>query len=304
MELLHLKYFQETARLEHMSRAAEALHISQPSLSQAIHRLEEEVGMPLFDREGRNIRLNEAGRIFLKYVDEVFQALDNASLELNELKSKKNCRVSICFQAASALLPDILSLIKEKNPNLEIQIYQKMGEIPPGQMDMVLASSREAPQDPDTDLLLKEELVAVLPKDHPLASLRELDAGKLSSLELISLSPDSSLYRIIDDYCRIYRIQLHITTYVDSPATMRELLRAGLGAAIIPERTWKGFAGKQTVTVPLKGCEMQRALTLSMNSSRYQTEAAKTCRDLICSYFEQLRENRWKPSGAGEISFS
>ena len=72
MELLQLQYFRELARNGHLSKTAEALHIAQPSLSQTLKRLESEIGVPLFDRVGNRIVLNDSGRIFLKYTDEIF----------------------------------------------------------------------------------------------------------------------------------------------------------------------------------------------------------------------------------------
>ena len=84
MELQQIKYFRVIARTENISRAAEQLFIAQPSLSQMLKRLEEEIGMPLFDRNGKKIVLNGAGKIFLKYADEVCQALENAESELRE----------------------------------------------------------------------------------------------------------------------------------------------------------------------------------------------------------------------------
>ncbi len=72
MELLQLKYFQTVARLEHMTKAAEELHIAQPSLSKTIARLEKDLGVPLFDRQGRQITLNSFGKVFLKRVERIF----------------------------------------------------------------------------------------------------------------------------------------------------------------------------------------------------------------------------------------
>ena len=83
MELLQLQYFRELARNGHLSKTAEALHIAQPSLSQILKRLESEIGVPLFDRVGNRIVLNDSGRIFLKYSDEIFAALDRAVQELD-----------------------------------------------------------------------------------------------------------------------------------------------------------------------------------------------------------------------------
>lgn len=85
MDLLQLKYFQVVARLEHMTRAAEELHISQPSLSKMISRLEKHLGVPLFDRHGKQIRLNRFGKIFLNRVDRVFAELEEGQYELADL---------------------------------------------------------------------------------------------------------------------------------------------------------------------------------------------------------------------------
>lgn len=84
MELLQLYYFKVLAEREHLTRTAESLMIAAPSLSATISRLENELGVKLFDRVGRNIRLNENGRILQRYVNEIFDALQNAKTELKD----------------------------------------------------------------------------------------------------------------------------------------------------------------------------------------------------------------------------
>ena len=89
MELLQLWYFREIAHSGHLSRTAEKLHIAQPSLSQMLKRLENELGISLFDRIGKRLVLNENGVIFLKYTDQIFSALNNAKLELARAHGEK-----------------------------------------------------------------------------------------------------------------------------------------------------------------------------------------------------------------------
>lgn len=108
MELLQLQYFRELARNGHLSRTAEALHIAQPSLSQTIKRLESEVGIPLFDRVCNRIVLNDSGRIFLKYTDQIFAALDHAALELEEIQGREEKTVTLYICSASMFLPEIV----------------------------------------------------------------------------------------------------------------------------------------------------------------------------------------------------
>ena len=85
MNLLHLKYFKTAAELEHITKAADKLFISQPSLSKSLHQFEEEVGVPLLDREGKGIRLNQNGKILLEHIT---KALDEIDYGLAEIKDK------------------------------------------------------------------------------------------------------------------------------------------------------------------------------------------------------------------------
>lgn len=107
MELLQLQYFQVIARTQNISAAAEQLHISQPSLSQILKRLEQEVGAPLFDRVGKRIVLNAYGAVLLKHVEKVFTALDNAALEIQTLCGTASKTVNLSILSASMLLPDL-----------------------------------------------------------------------------------------------------------------------------------------------------------------------------------------------------
>lgn len=85
MELLQLHYFQTVARMEHMTKAAKELRIAQPALSKTIARLEEDLGVPLFDRQSRQIKLNSFGKAFLKSVDTALSALEEGRREVSDL---------------------------------------------------------------------------------------------------------------------------------------------------------------------------------------------------------------------------
>lgn len=104
MEILQPQYFQTVARLEHMTKAAEQLQIAQPSLSKTISRLEEDLGVALFDREHRKIRLNAAGRIFLNRVERAFAELNEGRREIVELadQDQKNITLAVTIPRVSA----------------------------------------------------------------------------------------------------------------------------------------------------------------------------------------------------------
>ena len=127
MELLQLKYFKTVARTEHITKAAQELHISQPALSVTIARLEEEVGVPLFDRIGRQIRLNAFGKTFLKQVDTALEALETGKRQVTDMAGLERGSVLVAtttLNRVSELLAPFLALY----PHINFRITQASTE--------------------------------------------------------------------------------------------------------------------------------------------------------------------------------
>ena len=115
MELQQLRYFLTVARLEHMTRAAEELHITQPSLSITISRLEESLGVPLFDRYRRQIKLNEFGKAFLRRVERIFDELEEGKRELLDLAGLEHGTVSVA-STSMGILKDLIDSFLTQYP--------------------------------------------------------------------------------------------------------------------------------------------------------------------------------------------
>lgn len=290
MELLQLQYFRELARNGHLSRTAEALHIAQPSLSQTIKRLESEVGIPLFDRVCNRIVLNDSGRIFLKYTDQIFAALDHAALELEEIQGREEKTVTLYICSASMFLPEIVRLIQQTDPEIRLRIFCKSPEERSGFPALCVTSSPVRPaQSSSSSLLLRERIKAALPTEHPLAAKRELTWKDLEQEPFLSLDVESDLTQALSHFFCMKGIEPNTAICADSPSVMRELLRLNLGIAFIPEYTWQGFAPDTVVLRPVKDLPMERYLLLSWEKQVYQTHAWKTCRDIITEYFLHLQ---------------
>ena len=290
MELLQLQYFRELARNGHLSRTAEALHIAQPSLSQTIKRLESEVGIPLFDRVCNRIVLNDSGRIFLKYTDQIFAALDHAALELEEIQGREEKTVTLYICSASMFLPEIVRLIQQADPEIRLRIFCKSPADRSGFPALCVTSSPVRPaQSSSSSLLLRERIKAALPAEHPLAAKRELTWKDLEQEPFISLDGESDLTQALHHFFRMKGIEPNTTICADTPSVMRDLLRLNLGIAFIPEYTWHGFAPDTVVLRTVRDLPMERYLLLSWEKQVYQTHAWKTCRDIITEYFLHLQ---------------
>ena len=125
MNFLQLSYFKKVAELEHISQAANELYISQPALSKSVHLLEEEIGYPLFTREGTGIRLNENGRILYRYACRILSGYQDALSELSDY-NHKNHKVVLSMTAGTHFLPEIIMGVKEYFPTIHLSIRQEV----------------------------------------------------------------------------------------------------------------------------------------------------------------------------------
>ncbi|MBQ4369943.1 MAG: LysR family transcriptional regulator [Oscillospiraceae bacterium] len=186
MEKQQLRYFVEVARLEHITKAAEKLHISQPSVSLAIRRLEEEVGVPLFNREGRNIKINNYGKLFLETAVKVLNIIDEGQHKLDTLKFSENNHISISAPPWY-IFPSLLKMIMDRFPGVTI------GSVDYNHSDVVELFNRHvldfciSTQKLETDslnciCLRKDEMVLVVSKNNLLAARDTIALADCSEL--------------------------------------------------------------------------------------------------------------------------
>ena len=128
MELLQLRYFLVAAQYQHMTKAAEHLQIAQPALSQAIHRLEAELGVPLFERKNRSIELNEEGKFLQKRLIPLLSSLDRLPEELRKGKEASTHTVHLRLLSASALITNKIIAYRNLRPDVNFQLYQTPGQ--------------------------------------------------------------------------------------------------------------------------------------------------------------------------------
>ena len=124
MDLVKLKYFLVVAKLQHVTKAAEILHISQPSLTQAIHSLEEDLGVNLFNKQGRSIVLNEYGIYLKQRIEKILPQIDVIPQELQLLKNKVNKSVKLNILAASSIIVDLIIKFRKQYPDVIFDFEQ------------------------------------------------------------------------------------------------------------------------------------------------------------------------------------
>lgn len=287
MELNQIKQFRVIARTESISKASEELFIAQPSLSQTLKRLETELGTPLFDRKGRRIALNGAGRIFLKYCDEITAALDSASREINEYIGNTKSDINILFESALFIMLDIAENMRKNYPWSLPHIYQGSCE----DWDLKVCSDICPDIGCPSTVIVEEPIGVIMPKTNPLAAKKEITKKDLERLDFLSLSSADGLSVTIEHFCRTAGFRQNITMYVDSPTVMEELLIREFGVAFAPRYTWYGCCGDKLEYRNVSDMPMRHYIHLVMNESKYVTREMQACYEAIAKYYmEYARE--------------
>lgn len=276
MEWNQLQKFLAVAKAENISKAAELLDTSQPSLSQTIKRLEEELGYELFVREGKRIRLNESGKVMMQTVIQMDELMQNTRLRLEELNGMKHPAVSIHIGTASTLLPNLLLYLRERNPNIQYHIHQWKAENPDVEDDIqILAGPIGNPR--NDEILLIEEILLALPANHSLLKKEKILLSDLTQEEFINLNEHWELGREITREMNRRLFTPKMTMLVDNPNMMRELLKYHLGIAFVPSVSWHDFAGEEIIIRPVEDFELKRAIYLRTKPRKYLTREQKEC---------------------------
>lgn len=289
MELLQLTYFQVVARLEHMTRAAEELNITQPSLSKSINRLEREIGVPLFDRQGRGIRLNQFGAEFLGHVEQVFRRLNSATDQIRDMAGMDHAIVSL---AAGALhwLPDILRPFQAAHPAVRFRLLQRSLAglhrlLETGETDFCFVPSAPTMPVVHWQHLQTEAISLVVPSSHRFAGQASVSLREAAQEDMILGKPGDVLREIMEGYFRQVGFTPRVACEADEPAAVEDYVAAGLGVAFIPGMAKPLPNHDMTSWVRITEPICQLTMGIAWNELRYLSQAAHAFRRQIIAYY-------------------
>ncbi|UAY98309.1 LysR family transcriptional regulator [Dickeya dadantii] len=246
IELRHLRYFVAVAEELHFGRAAEKLHISQPPLSQQIQALEEQIGAQLLERNNRNVRLTQAGELFLKeawaIINQVNQAAERAARiqrgEIGELNIGFTSSAPFVKQVSRSLLQFRQSYPEVHIQMLEINTKQQIEPLLDGKLDLGVMRNNPLPETLRHQLLLHEPMVAVVHEEHPLAAAPggHISIQQLASEPFVFFAREvgTALYDEVLTLLKKYGITPYITQEVGEAMTIIGLVSSGLGVSLLP----------------------------------------------------------------------
>lgn len=270
MELRQLQYFIAVARMEHVTQAAETLRVAQSAVSRQIHQLEEELGVQLFAPKGRNLQLTPAGKLFHSRIETILSSLDRAVMDLQEFMNPEAGEIRIGFPHSLGilLLPSVIAEYRKEHPNVKFVLNQGtyhvlIRDLKEGRIDLAFISPfPESHADVEGELLLTEELVAIVPSSHPLAHCSTIRLEQLKDDSFVMLSEHYSLRTITMEACRKAGFQPQVGFEGEETDTIRGLVSAGLGVSLLPEMALIETSPMMPVIMRVKEPRVMRTIGL------------------------------------------
>ncbi len=243
MELRHLRYFITVAEELNFSKAALKLFTAQPSLSQQIKDLEEDVGVRLLNRTKRKVELTEEGAVFLEQARLTIAQSEKAIAMARQVSKAKQQLLRIGFVpvAEMKIFPYVLPNLRVQSPELKIELQSlnnnnQLRGIKKGELDITFSRENFSSDEIESVFVLREPLIFVMPKDHPLASYERIPVKALDGIDFVipSESESKTLHDLILNFAQLHNIQFNIVHKADNILFNINSIGMGLGCTILP----------------------------------------------------------------------
>ena len=292
-----LRQFVAAAREEHMTHAAELLGIPQPTLSRSIARLEAELGVPLFTRPGRSIKLTRHGRYLLESAERALLTLAASLERLTGEADPEHGRVALGFlhTLGGELVPRLLRDFRASYPAVRFALVQDGGprllaRLRDGELDLCLTSPLPSGPDVLARGLAEQRIDLFVPAGHRLAAQREgMPLTRAAAEDFIVMERGYGLRAITDAMCREAGFEPRIAFEGEEVDTARGLVGAGLGVSLLPV-TASSMADSSVVPVRITEPRAVRTIGIAWPADRTLTAPAATFRDFALTYAGRLQE--------------
>ena len=289
---MQLEMFVATAEAKGVQRAAERVYRTQPAVSMALRKLEEELGAPLFDRSNRGAYvLTATGEALYGSAKRLLTLRDEALTHIRELHSLERGRVRIGANesAGNYLLPGLIEAFRKRHPRIRVDVLrqntsQLIEDIRSANVDLALISFMPEEKDIEALPLMKDELILVASPKHPMTRKKKIGIRDLGNESFIAHTVASrSRHRVVEAF-RSSETPLNITMEVAMIETIKKLIAMNLGIGFVPEMCVRDeLDRRELVRLPLEGFEYQRTLWLARRRTNAHSHAAREFTNIVVS---------------------
>lgn len=290
MTLQQLHYFRVLAKVQHYTKAADILHIAQPSLSYSISQLESELSIKLFEKQGKQVRLSYPGEKFLEYVEKSLEILEDGTMMLKTLSDTEKGEVTLgyIYSISSKFIPEMIKKFYEKDSNKHIKFsfVQNLSE-------MVLKDLKNNKIDlafcpkPDKSFqcipIFKQKLYLIAPKNHPFSSRGSIKIAEIIDEPFVAISKSSSLRDTVNDIYRQLNASPKVVFEAEECNAAISFVSLNFGISIIPEIP---SMTKDVTVIEVEDFELEREIYLCW-TEKYLSPTVSKAKDFIIDNFTQ-----------------
>jgi DNA-binding transcriptional LysR family regulator len=289
MELHQLRYFLAIAQHGSFTAAAEVCHVSQPSLSAQVAKLEGELGGALFERSRHGSHLTPRGVVFRPRALEALSQLESGRSELEELSGLKRGEVTLgCLPTTGAyLLPPILRLFREAHPLIQVRLREEssptLGKaLRESEVDLVIMDEAGLGPGLRSEILFREPLLVAVPPGHPFTARKKIELAELAGEPLILMKSGHGFRRIVLDALARAGVEPRVVYESDGIDTVQALVEAGLGLSLVPTMVRKADGPAYLRIAPPTP---SRTILLARRDSSVLSPAAAAMRKAVSQCF-------------------
>ncbi|MFS0723635.1 LysR family transcriptional regulator [Paenibacillus sp. 1P07SE] len=303
MELRQLEYFAAICKEMHFSRAAENLCTTQSNLSQQIKFLENELGLPLFDRIGKRIALTEAGKILLEQSQYIFEHVDYAKKAIMDLKTLDSGRLDIgILPGDGELLFDALLIeLHNTHPKLSISVTETMDVY-----EQVLNGTRDlgvttVPSKADERMavipLFHEEFALAVRPDHPFAKSKVVPFDQLQQLKMVLFGSEHQMTKVIQSCCREQGIVIDNPIVTSTLSSLLSLVKQGIGATILPKMLLDYIDDDNIAAITLINPTPSQDICILYRTDKFRGQAAKLFIKELQAFIQLIKDQTSRSLG-------
>lgn len=291
MDIIALKYFLKVAETQHMTKAAQSLHITQPALTAIIRRLEADVGAPLFDRVGRNIQLNAYGTILRDYAKTAVSALDAAQHKISELQKQNASKIRLVCPGSVATSELIDKLISESDNSIDVYSIHGMKEddILKTEVDFIITITKHESTVMECIPLCDNDFVIVASPNHPLAGESAVTVDDLRQYDFASLHSSFSVESVLEPQLMKYNFFPRVTFRGTDISNQTKAIRSGMYLGIVTKDTLSKHP--DLIALPVENFKISMTQYLYWNKSRENNPYIRRVLNTIRSYYQDTRSD-------------
>lgn len=249
MEIQQLRYFTVAARYQHITKAAEEIHIAQPALTQIIKRLESEVGAPLFERNGRNIILTPEGKILQEEALQILKTIDELPIVLQQKKTERDKTLKIKVSAATIWFMPAIIAYKKTHPDVNLDFIRNDDM---RDCDFLITTSTDTGGQAEESFIVDEEILLAVSKDRAKTMPHKVRLSDLKGDVFLITDKSKPFFRICEEYCLKSGFAPNVIFECDSQTVIFDLVSADLGVAFCPTFSWGKIDQNKIALLPFE----------------------------------------------------